>query len=139
MFFELFYLFLLHDPKIVELIRRNQEMKRIGVFYTYGTKHTQLVAQHLTQSSDDTFLFHPVQVASDNRLLELSANFDFFLTDLPIAQSKNWIIIDGFPSEVEKCFFDEFFKKSIFSDFFEKLDETPPSKKRNPDQQDHSF
>lgn len=121
LYFEILYILLTHEKKLLHLFVNQQEKKSVAVLYTYDKEHSYLVAERLSEIFSHYLKFEVIEELTGSALEESCEDFDFCITNLPIIQHSNCIVTDIFPNDGDIEYLDLLFRKSIIQPFIEEL------------------
>lgn len=122
LFYELIYLLLIHDQYLLKLIRKKQHKKKVGVFFTYEKEHSQLLLTILENKFNEYATF---KILDFHLLLMIDkklALFDSCISNIPISNQTNCILLDSYPTFENMLELEKFFQKSRSQSLLTKLE-----------------
>lgn len=99
LFFELLYLMLTHESKLIDQIQKNQIKPTVGILYTFDLEHSQLIQIKLSELFHNFLDFQVVGYDFFAPFDDTLFNCDYYLTNLLIINNPNCIITDIYPTE----------------------------------------
>lgn len=98
LFYEWLYLTIIYDKHLKELIRKNQQKKKIGLAFTYDQVHSELLITLLKTKLNEYAVFEIIDVQDSVMNDQNADSIDYWISNLPIAPQKNWLLLDNYPS-----------------------------------------
>lgn len=101
LYFELLYLILTHETKLVDTIKKNQLKTTVGLIYTLDIEHSKMIQTMLNELFQGELDFKLIDYNFFDPFDDTRYECHFYLTNLPIINNPKVILTDVYPSERE--------------------------------------
>ncbi|OJG83021.1 hypothetical protein RV14_GL002024 [Enterococcus ratti] len=126
LFYELLYLLLIHDTYLTNLIINKQQVKKVGLLFTYSKAHNSLLVSLLKNLFQESLTFEVLDFSDCTSPHQLFLSFDYCITNMSAYRSTNSILLDAYPSECEIHDLNQLFQHSPFKSMLEVLKKPLP-------------
>lgn len=121
LYFEILYILLTHEQRLINIFINRQEKKKVAVLYTYDKEHSHMVARRLGEIFAHYLEFIVVEVIDLFSIENVLKRYDFCITNLSTIHHANCIVTDIFPNDGDIEYLDQLFRKSLRQPFIEEL------------------